>query len=76
MDQGIDQEIALIILVPQTLLMPAKKEFVVDAALYGAWINSNPRQVSSTGVDGSTPGDICNAVSIAEPSSLVLIGIV
>ena len=40
------------------------------------WVNRNLRQVSRTGVDGSTPGDIRNAVSEVEPKSPFLIGIV
>ena len=36
MNPGIDQGIAPILLAPQTLLMPATKEVVADAALVGA----------------------------------------
>ena len=55
MNLRIDKRIAPLVVAPQTLLIPATKEVVVDAALGGAWINSTPRQVSRTGVDGSTP---------------------
>ena len=59
-----DQRIALILMAPQTVLMPATKEFITDTAWGGAWVNSTPRQVSCTGVYGSTPGDIHNSVSV------------
>ena len=73
---GIEQEIAPIILAPQTLLTPVTKEVVTEAALGGAWIHRTTRQVIRTGVNGSTPDDIRNAIGIVEPSSPVLIGIV
>ena len=42
----------------------------------GAWVNRTPRQVRRTGVDGSTPGGICNSVIVVEIPSPFLIGIV
>ena len=73
---GIDQGIALIVLAPKTLLAPAMKEVIADAASGGAWVNKIMRQVSSTGVDGSNPGNIFHAVSTIEPPSPVLVVIV
>ena len=69
----VDQVIAPIILAPQTLLAPATKEVVTDAASGGAWKNRTPRRVSRTGVYGSTPGNIHYAVRAVEPPSPVLI---
>ena len=76
MKPGIDQGIAPIILVPQTLLMPATKEVVADTASGGTCMNRTPRHIIRTGVDGITPGHIHNTVIVIEPSSLVLIVIV
>ena len=73
---GIEQWIALIVLVPMTLLMPAMKEFLADAASGGAWVNRTQWLVSRTGVYRSTPGDIHHAVSSVEPPSPLLIGLV
>ena len=56
--------------------MPVMKEVVADAVSGGTWVNRNPQQVSSTGINGSTPGDIRYSISIVEPPSPVLIGIV
>ena len=56
--------------------MPATKEFVVDAALGGAWVNRTPHEIIQMGVDGITPEDICNAVSVKNYPFPVLIGIV
>ena len=72
----INQRVALIVMAPHMLLAPATKEDVADTELGGAWINRTPRKVIWTGVDGSTPGDICNAVSVKHASSSVLIVIV
>ena len=69
-------KIAMIIIVPQTLLTPETKEFVVDTELGGKWINRNPWQVSRKGVNRSTPGEIRNAVSVGNAPSPVMIGIV
>ena len=66
MNPVIDLEIALVVLVPQTLLTPATKEVVADVVSGGAWKNRTPRQVSRNGVDGSTPGYIRDDVSIIE----------
>ena len=76
MNPSIDQGIAPIILSPQTLLTSARKEVIVDAALCSAWVHWTQWQVSSMGVDGSTPGYILNVVIIVELSFPVLIGIV
>ena len=75
MNPRIDQSIVLIVLVPQTLLMPATKEVAANAMLGDAWVNRTPRQVSHEEVDGSTPGNIRCAVRIIEPPSPVLIRI-
>ena len=61
---------------PQALLAPVTKEVVADTASGGAWINRNPWQVIRTGVNGSTPGNIHNTVSVVEPPSPFLIEIV
>ena len=76
MNPGIDQGVAPILLAPQTLLVPATKEVITDAELGGAWVNMTPWQVSQTGVDRSTPGNICHAVIVVGPPSPVLIRIV
>ena len=73
---GIDQGIALIVLLPQTLLSPATEKVVADMASGGAWVNRNPRQVSRAEFDRSTPGEICHAVIVVESTPPVLIGIV
>ena len=57
-------------------MVPATKEVITDAELGGAWVNMTPWQVSQTGVDRSTPGNICHAVIFVEPPCPVLIGIV
>ena len=64
MNPRIYQSIALIILAPQTLLTPAMKEVVVDAASGSAWVNRTPQKVIWTGVGRSTPGNIHNSVSV------------
>ena len=61
---GVDQEVALIILAPQTLVEPETKEVVADAASGGTWVHRNLEQVISMRVDGSTPGNIFNSVGI------------
>ena len=60
----------------QTILEPATKKFVADAACSGVWVNRNPRQIRRAGVYGSTPDDVCNTVRIEKYPSPVLIGIV
>ena len=55
----IGQRLAPIVVVPQTLLTSATKEFVADAGSGVAWVSRTPRRVISTDVDGSTPGGIC-----------------
>ena len=75
MNPGIDQRIAPILVAPQTLLTPATKEVVADAASGGAWVNRTPRKPIRTGVDGSTPGNIRNSVSAENSLSRFLIGI-
>ena len=57
-------------------MAPATKEVVTYVASVGTWSNRIPCQVSWTGVDGSTAGNIYNALSIVEPLSPVLILIV
>ena len=70
----IDDIIAPIGRASQTLSIPPKKEVIVDAACGGMWVNQNLRQVIRTGVDGSTPGDVCNFIRIKHAPSPVLIG--
>ena len=60
----IEQSIAPIVLAPQTILTPATKEVVADAASCGVWVNMNPRQLSRGGVNRSTRGNISNDVSV------------
>ena len=72
----IDQEISEIKLTPQTLLTPATKVIVTDAASGGAWMFSTLRQASRTGVNGRIPWNIGNAIGIVEPSYPVMIGII
>ena len=43
------QWIAPVVVVSQTLLTPATKEIVSDAALGGAWVNRTPRKFIRTG---------------------------
>ena len=57
-------------------ISPATKEVVADTASGSACDNRNPRQVSPTGVDRITPGNIFHAVSVYNASSPVLIVIV
>ena len=45
MNPRIDQRIAPILIVPQTILMPSTKEVVVDTASGGTWVNRTPREV-------------------------------
>ena len=73
MKPGIDQGIVTIILDPQTLLAPATKEVVTDAALGVAWINRTPQQVIRTGVNIITPGNIHNDVSVKTKENLYAI---
>ena len=61
---------------PQTLLKPATKEVVADAASGGEWVNRTPWQVIRMWVNRSAPGDIRNSVSVVEAPYPVLIGIV
>ena len=69
MNPGIDKDIATNILGPKILLMPETKKVVVDVASGRAGTNRTPRQVIRTGVDGRTPGEICNDFIVIEPSS-------
>ena len=73
---GIDQRIAVIKLTPQTLLIPARKEIVADAASGDAWTSMTPWQGSRNGVERSTLGDIGNDIGILETPSPVLIRII
>ena len=68
--------IAVIRLTPMTLLRPATKGIVMDAASGGAWTSRTPRKVSRTDVYGSTPGGMNNSISIVENSSPDLIIII
>ena len=61
---------------PQTLLTPATKEVVADVVFGSAWVNRNPRQISRTGGDGRTPGNIHDYVSVKSALSPFLIIIV
>ena len=76
MQLSIDQSIAPVVVAPQTLLTPATKEVVADAASDGAWVNRTPQQVIRTGVDGSTPGNIGHAVNVKHAPSPAFIVIV
>ena len=76
MNPGIYQGIAPIILAPQKILTPAMKKVDTDMLGQDCKVHRNMRQVRWTGVDVSTLGDICNSVSVVEPSSTFLIGIV
>ena len=76
MNPDIDQGIAPILLAPQTLLEPEKKEVVADAASGSAWVNRTLRQVIRTEVVGSTPGNIIHNVSVVEPFPPIIIGII
>ena len=65
MNPRIDPRIVPIVVVPQTLLTPKTKEVVADEERGGAWVNRTPRQVIRNWVNGSTSGNVCNAVSIS-----------
>ena len=52
------------------------KEIAVDVASGGAWKPRTLRQVSSNGVDGSTPGGIDTSIGINEKLSPSLIRII
>ena len=56
------------------ILTTATKEVVADAALGGAWVNRTPRKVIRTGVYGSTPEEVYNAVSVNNAPYPVIIG--
>ena len=76
MNPSIDQSIDPIVIAPQTLLMTTMKEVVSDAALGDAWVNKAMWQISWTGVNGSTPGNILNAFNIKHDLSPILIEMV
>ena len=76
MKPRIDQRIAPILVAPQTLLTPVTKEVAADAAWSDPWVNRTLQQVRKTSADGSTPCDICNAVSVEHSLFPVLIAIV
>ena len=65
-----------IVAAPQILLTPETKEVVAYVVCGGTWVNMTTRIVSSTGVDGRTPGNVLNTVSIEHAPYPVLIGIV
>ena len=72
-DPGIDQWIAVIKLIPQTLLMPETKKIVVNPTSGGRWTSMTAWRVSITGVNESTPGGIVNTIDNFETSSPVMI---
>ena len=76
MNPRIYQSIVPIVVAPQTLLTPAMKEVVTDAASGSVWVNRIPRKVIWTGVDGITTGKKIHDVSVKHAPSPVLIGIV
>ena len=76
MNPRIDQSIAPIALAPHTRLTHMTKEVIADAVSGGAWVNRTPRKISRKGANGNTTGYIFHAVSVFEPPSPVLIGIV
>ena len=47
--------IAVIIMTPQTLLMPAIKKIIVGATSGNAWTDRTPRRISRAGIDVSIP---------------------
>ena len=74
MNLMIDDRIVTIVGASKTLLTPATKEVVADAASGGVWVNRNPRKVSQTGVDGITPCDTGHAVrSNPDPSPVLIV---
>ena len=74
MNPGIEQGITAIKLTPQTLLMPAIKHILADAASGGVWIFRTTQRVSTNRVDRSTLGDIGNDIGIIEAHPPVMIG--
>ena len=76
MNPRIDHRIMPIVVEPQTIFTPLTEEVVAETASGGKWVNSNPWQVSKTGVDRSTPGDMCHVVSVEHAPSKVLIVII
>ena len=76
MNPRIDQRIAPIVMEPHTILTPAAKKVVANTASGVAWVNRNPQQVIQTGVNGSTPCDIRNDVSVKYAPAPVLIEII
>ena len=64
MNPSIYPRIVTIVAAPQTLFIPETKEVVADSTCSNAWVNRTLRQVIRNGVDRSTPGDICNDVSV------------
>ena len=67
---------ASVLVAPQRLLTPAMKEFVADAVLGGAWVNSTPQNDNRTGINGSTPDNMGNIVSVEHALSPVMIGVI
>ena len=66
----------LIVLTPQTLMMPAANKIFTDTMHGNAWNNWTPQQVSSVGVYRTTPGNIGRACGISETSSPDMIVII
>ena len=62
MDPKIDDRIAMIGGSSQTLLKPATKEVIAEAARGSAWVNQTPMHVSRTGRDHSNPGETIMSV--------------
>ena len=56
--------------------MPVMKEVVSDTASGDKWVNRTVPQVSQTGVDGITSGNIHHDISVFKPPSPVLIEII
>ena len=76
MNPRIHNSIAPIVGTSQTLLTHLTKEVVAEAVCGGAWADRTPRQVIWTGVNGRTPGEVFNAVSVENsPSSVIIISL-
>ena len=60
----------------QTLSTTETKEVVADAASGGVWVKRSPLQVSRTGFDGITPGNVCNAGSVEHiPTPFIFVSV-
>ena len=65
-----------LVLVPPTLITPAVKKIFAEKMSGNAWTNRTPWQVSRTGVNGTTLGNIGNAYVIRKTSSPDLLAII